>query len=127
VQKRIAPTSRSHGAEPHLSAVEPVPIRRADRARLHREPQQQIVHDVRASLRATDVYVRFLIDRLELALTSDLVHLDGVPDEALVRLLAASDAFRDGAGRTLAHISPDLAQSARTIASLAEQGAGAKR
>jgi hypothetical protein len=107
--------------------VEPVPIRRADRARRHREPPSEIVHDVRASLRATDVYVRFLIDRLELALTSDLVHLDGVPDDALVRLLAASDAFRDGAGSTLAHISPDLAQSARTIASLAEQGAGAKR
>lgn len=81
-----------------------------------------MVRELSASLRAADVYVRLLIDRMELASTTGLLPLDGVPADALAQLTAASEAFQSGADRTLGHLDPGLAQTARAVADLMREG-----
>lgn len=100
----------------------PVPIRSGAASS---EPPEAIVRDLRASLRATDVYVRLLLDRIELACTSDLVRLDGVPADALAQLTGASEALQGGASRALSHIDPHLARTAGAVADLMRRGANA--
>jgi hypothetical protein len=72
----------------------PVPIRSHLAPRERSAPPDAIVDALRASLRATGVYVRLLIDRIELACTTDLLRLDGVPADALAQLTAASEALQ---------------------------------
>lgn len=86
-------------------------------------PPAHLVHEVRASLRATVVYASALSDRVELACRSQPELLDGIPAELLLHLVAVSEAFRDGARHTLWFIEPELARSAQVIAGLACQGA----
>ena len=100
----------------------PVPIR------YRREPEGAAppagaVRGLYASLRATAEYVRVLIDRIELAGSSDLVRLDGVPAAALVQLTACSDALQRGADVTLDHLDPQLARTMAAVADLARQSA----
>ncbi|HZV74070.1 MAG TPA: hypothetical protein VFF79_10175 [Conexibacter sp.] len=93
-------------------------------ARDTQRARQRLVQQVRASLRAADVYARVLSDRFELACTTDPHLLDGVPADLLPHLIAASDAFQDGARHALWHIEPELARNARVIADLARESAG---
>jgi hypothetical protein len=89
--------------------------------RSRRTPPARIVDDARASLRAADMYVRVLIDRIDLSCTSDLAGLGEVSADDLARLAAASDAFVREADRTLAHLHPDVARNARIVADLARE------
>jgi hypothetical protein len=82
------------------------------------------VHSARSSLRATVVYATALSDRFELACTSELELLDGIPADFLLHLVAVSEAFQEGARHTLWFIEPELARSAQVIAGLARHGAG---
>jgi hypothetical protein len=84
-------------------------------------PAQSVVDALHASLRASEVYVRVLIDRVELARTSDLVRLDRMPADALVQLTALSDALQGGADRALRQLDPALARTARALAELARE------
>jgi hypothetical protein len=102
-----------------MDSPAPVPIRPTISS--SGPPPDLIVRQTLASLRAADVYIRLLIDRIELARSSDLVQLDGVPVATLVRLTAASEALQDGADRTLADIAPDLAARTEVVADLARQ------
>lgn len=88
-------------------------------------PPARLLHEARASLRATVVYASALSDRFELAFASEPTLLDGIPPDLLLHLAAVSDAFQDGARHTLWFIEPELARSARIIAGLAREGAGA--
>ena len=88
-------------------------------------PPARLVHEARASLRATVVYACALSDRFELARASDPTLLDGIPPDFLLHLTAVSEAFQDGARHTLWFIAPELARSAQIIAGLAREGAGA--
>lgn len=81
-------------------------------------PPAAIVRELRASLRASDVYVSLVIDRLELASASDPRPLERVPSDAVVQLSAASEALQAGATRILAHLSPTLAARAEEMAEL---------
>lgn len=87
-------------------------------------PPARLVHEARASLRATVVYASALSDRFELACASEPELLDGIPADFLLHLRAVSEAFQDGARHTLWFIEPELARSARVIAGLARDGAG---
>lgn len=100
----------------------PVPMR-PSRGPNAPAPPEAVVRAVHASLRATEAYVRVLVDRIEMSRTSDLVRLDGVPADALVRLAAISDALQDGADRVLHQLDVRLAQKMRDIADLEHQGA----
>ena len=75
-----------------------------------------------ASLRATDVYVRLLHDRLELARRTTgqdpLGRLDG---PALLHVAAVSDALQRAAEDALAQIEPQLAMRARLVAETARE------
>jgi hypothetical protein len=107
-----------------ITTSAPLPMRsRLERATAG--PPESAIHAAHASLRATEAYVRVLIDRIELARTSDLVRLDRVPADALVRLTAVSDALQDGADGVLRHLDAGLAQRMRTVADLAQQAAPA--
>jgi hypothetical protein len=88
------------------------------------EPPARLVHEARASLRATVVYASALSDRFELACTSEPTLLGGIPPDFLLHLAAVSEAFQDGARHTLWFIEPELARSAQVIAALARHGAG---
>lgn len=88
-------------------------------------PPTRLVHEARASLRATVVYACALSDRFELARASDPTLLDGIPPDFLLHLAAVSEAFQDGARHTLWFIEPELARSAQVVAGLARDGAGA--
>lgn len=87
-------------------------------------PPARLVHEARASLRATVVYASALSDRFELACASEPDLLDGIPAGFLLHLTAVSEAFQDGARHTLWFIEPELARSAQVLASLARDGAG---
>ena len=95
----------------------PIPIRR------HGDPvlSQTIVQDALASLRATEVYVGILIDRIELACASDLIVLEGVPAESLIQLTASSQALQGRANRALGQMDRGLARAAYIVADLARQ------
>jgi hypothetical protein len=84
----------------------------------------RVVHEARTSLRATVVYASVLSDRVELACRFDPGLLDGVPAEALLHLIAVSEAFQGAARHTLWSIEPELARSAQVVAGLAYDGAG---
>lgn len=86
-------------------------------------PPDAVVREACASLHATEVYVRLLLNRLELAATSDLVTLDGVDASVLVRVTSAGDRLRDMADRALACIDRDTAATARAVAELAQDAA----
>jgi hypothetical protein len=88
-------------------------------------PPTRLVHEARASLRATVVYASALSDRFELACASEPTLLDGIPPDLLLHLSAVSEAFQDGARHTLWFIEPELARSAQVVAGLARDGAGA--
>jgi hypothetical protein len=88
-------------------------------------PPARLVHEARASLRATVVYASALSDRFELARASEPTLLDDIPPDFLLHLAAVSEAFQDGARHTLWFIEPELARSAQVIAGLAREGAGA--
>lgn len=107
--------------EPNTNSA-PLPLR-PRREQQAAAPPESTVHAAHTSLRATETYVRTLIDRIELARTSRLVRLDGVPADALVQVTAVSDALQDGADRVLGHLDAGLAQTARSVADLARQGA----
>lgn len=111
--------------EPTIHAA-PVPIR-PHTARELSPPPESVVRKLQASLRATEVYVRILIDRIELARTSDLVRLDGVPTDALVQLTAVSDTLQGGADRTLGHLDPELARKTQGVADMAHASTGIER
>jgi hypothetical protein len=103
------------------------PSRRSDRVASRSDacgPPLRLVHEARASLRATDVYARALSDRLDLAQAIEPEQLVGIPAESLIHLIAVSDAFQDGARHTLWFIEPELARSAQIIAGLARDDAG---
>ncbi|HKG38109.1 MAG TPA: hypothetical protein VKB25_03900 [Conexibacter sp.] len=87
-------------------------------------PPARLVHEARASLRATVVYADALRDRVELACAFKPEQLDGIPAELLLQLTAVSEAFQEGARHTLWFIEPELARSAQVIAGLARDGAG---
>jgi hypothetical protein len=107
--------------EPIIDAV-PVPIR--SRPGLEGlAPPQAVVRELHASLRATAEYVRVLIDRIELAESSDLVRLDGVPANVLVQLTAHANALQRGADSALDRLDPNLARSVGAVADLARQSA----
>ncbi len=76
------------------------------------------------TLRATEVFAEVLSDRIAFASATDASQLDGVSADHLVQLIAISDAFQDGACRTLWFIEPELARSARVVAQLARDGVG---
>ncbi len=88
-------------------------------------PPARLVHEARASLRATVVYASALSDRFELACTWEPTLLDGIPADFLLHLAAVSEAFQDGARHTLWFIEPELARSAQAVAGIARDGAGA--
>jgi hypothetical protein len=111
--------------EPTTNAA-PVPIR-PHAAREPVAPPEPVVQRLQASLRATEMYVRTLIDRIELARISDLVRLDGVPTDMLVQLAAVSDALQSGAHRTLRHLDPRLARKTRAIADMAHASTRVER
>jgi hypothetical protein len=82
-------------------------------------PSPRIVFEARQSMSATNVYARALSDRFELVWRTDSARLNNISPDVLLHLIAASDAFQDGAYRTLWLVEPELARSAQTIASLA--------
>jgi hypothetical protein len=103
------------------------PTRPGDRAPSRSDacgPPLRLVHEARASLRATGVYARALCDQLDLAYATALDQLDGIPADSLLHLIAVSDAFQDGARHTLWFIKPEVARNAQLIAGLARDGAG---
>jgi hypothetical protein len=85
---------------------------------------EQLLRTTEASLRATDVYLRLLSFRLELARhmgsAAGLGRLDG---PALLRIAAASDALQSAADGALAQIDRQAATKARQAAELAREGA----
>lgn len=87
-------------------------------------PPSRLIHAARSSLRAAVVYASALSDRFEVACASEPNQLDSIPADLLLHLEAVSDAFQDGARRTLWFIEPELAQKAQAIAGLAREGAG---
>jgi hypothetical protein len=90
-------------------------------------PPELVVQRLQASLRATEMYVRTLIDQIELARISDLVRLDGVPTDLLVQLTAVSDALQGRAHGTLRHLDPKLARKTQAVADMAHASAGIER
>ncbi|HZV75137.1 MAG TPA: hypothetical protein VFF79_15590 [Conexibacter sp.] len=103
--------------EPPSSDRAPVPIRPRRVLGDPPAPPERIVRELRASLRASDVYAGLVIDRLELAWTRpDL--LRGVPAHVIAQLTAASEAFQTGADRVLAHLDPAFAERAARMAEL---------
>lgn len=107
--------------EPITDAA-PVPIRPGTASETS-PPPESVVRNLHASLRATEVYLRVLIDRIELSLTSDLVRLDAVPPDALLRLTTVSDSFHGDADLVLGHLSPEVAWKAQGIADMARASA----
>ena len=101
----------------------PVPIRSRRPGLEESAPPQGVVRGLHASLRATAEYVRVLIDRIELAESSDLVRLDSVPAQALVQITVRSDALQRDVDRALEHVDPSLARSMLAVADLARQSA----
>jgi hypothetical protein len=111
--------------EPTTNAA-PVPIRPHTAGEPSAPPPEFVVRRLQASLRATEMYVRIMIDRIELARISDLVRLDGAPTDALVQLTAISDALQSGANRTLGHLDPRLARKMAAVADLARRSASGR-
>jgi hypothetical protein len=111
--------------EPTSNAA-PVPIR-PHVVREPSPPPASVVRTLHASLRATEVYVRILIDRIELARLGDLVQLDGLPTDAIVQLTAFSDALQGGAHRALGHVDLELARKAQAVADMAHASTGVER
>lgn len=97
---------------------------RTDPSDVPRRPPSRLIDEVRESLRATVVYAVTLSDRFELAAALDAAQLDGIPADLLVHVEAVSEAFQDGASRTLWYIGPELAGSTQALAGLARVGAG---
>lgn len=83
------------------------------------EQPSTLVGELRASLRATDAYLRVLTERLELACATDPTQLTALHADFLIHVIAASDAFGNAAMHTLRHIEPRLAHRAEAIADLA--------
>lgn len=102
----------------------PVPIRSHAGPRERLTPAAAVVQELRASLRTAEVYTQVLISRIELACASDLVRLDTVPVDAMVRLTLAAEAFQQRADRILKYIDHGLAQAAQINADLARQSVG---
>jgi len=102
--------------------AEPLPLRPS--AARGAPPPAWVVRRLLASLRATEVYVRLLVDRIELARTSGLVQLGGVPANVLVQLADASDVLRERADHTLGRLDPQVARTARAVAEIACESAG---
>lgn len=78
-----------------------------------------VLGNLRASLRASEVYVCVLLDQIELASATDSGPLDRMPTTALKDLTAISDTLHDGVQRMLHHLNRDVARNARAAASLA--------
>jgi hypothetical protein len=86
------------------------------------EPPKHVRLASEASLRASDVYVRLLCDRLETArrarVGGDLGRLEA---SALHRVIAASGALQHACEDALAHIDRQLAERARLVAHAAAE------
>jgi hypothetical protein len=78
-----------------------------------------------ATLRATDVYVSLLHNRLELARrTGDRVALGRLDGAALLRVAAVADALGSALEQALAQIERDLAARARLVAETVREDPG---
>jgi hypothetical protein len=94
----------------------PVPIR--PHAPQATSPPPSVVRKLHASLRAAEVYLQVLTDRIELARTQGLVQFPGVPAKALIHLITVSNALQDSAERTMVHLDPELAQLTQAVADM---------
>jgi len=103
----------------------PVPLQRA--APEASPPPESVVRELHASLRATEVYIGVLSDRIEMARTSALVQLDGVPADVFIKLIGISNTLQHEAHSALAHLDRDLASKAQAVAELAYESARTAR
>jgi hypothetical protein len=84
---------------------------------------EHLVRSTEASLRATDVYLRIVTFRLELARrSSNPAELDGLDAAALLRIAVASGALQDAAENALVQIDGQAASRARLAAEMAREG-----
>jgi hypothetical protein len=107
---------------PELGKV--IPFQRPSRPPASPPAPEHLLRATEASLRATDVYLRLLSFRLDLARHANsatgLGRLDGA---ALLRIAVASDALQSAAESALAQIDCQAATKARQAAELAREGA----
>jgi hypothetical protein len=112
-----APPLQINGRTPYR-AGEGHPFQRPVRSPASPVPEH-LLRTTEASLRATDVYLRLVSFRLDLARHTDsaagLGRLDGA---ALMRIAAASDALQSAAENALAQIDRQAARKARLAAEL---------
>jgi hypothetical protein len=98
-----------------------IPFERPVRAPASPAPEH-LLRTTEASLRATEVYLRLLNDRLELARTTHAPGgLGGLDGAVLLRVAAASDALQCAAEDALAQIERQLANRARFVAEAARE------
>jgi hypothetical protein len=121
----LPPGSPPSMSDDPIIETAPLPLRRA--APEASPPPESVVRELHASLRATEVYVGVLIDRIELARTSGLVQLDGVPADVFVKLIGISNTLQTGAGSALTHLDRDLAGKVQAVAALAYESARTAR
>lgn len=83
---------------------------------------ERLLRTTEASLRATDVYLRMLSFRLDLARHTNRAGLGRLDGPALLRIVAASDALQSAVENSLAQIDRQAATKARQAAESAREG-----